>query len=170
MGEIPTWFNIIHSYSGTSSNLKAEHLTVIDSTKIHGIHSHHQKIHSQWVDKKGNIWTGNQPDFLIHMGFSCNFSLKPINWHRNFLRLLREKSHPHRRLGDLRPRQLRNGLFQGARGPGIASATGFLRGNGSFAVKILPVTRCFDAKFGSYGWWFQPTPLKNRNVNCDDCS
>ena len=38
------------------------------------------EISIQWVDKKGNILTGNQPDFpMISMGFSCNFSLKPIS-------------------------------------------------------------------------------------------
>ena len=31
----------------------------------------------RWVDKKGNIYTGNQPDFpMISMGFSCNCSRK----------------------------------------------------------------------------------------------
>ena len=35
---------------------------------------------SQWLDKKGKIYTGNQPDFPMKiMGFSGNFSLKPIN-------------------------------------------------------------------------------------------
>ena len=34
-----------------------------------------------WVDKKGKILTGNLSDFPMKiMGFSCNCSLKPINW------------------------------------------------------------------------------------------
>ena len=35
----------------------------------------HFESQSQWVDKKGNILSGNRPDFpMIHIGFSCKFS------------------------------------------------------------------------------------------------
>ena len=44
---------------------------------------------SQWVDKKGNILTGNQPDFPMKYVMFLSFSLKPINW--NYPRLFKQR-------------------------------------------------------------------------------
>ena len=53
------------------------------------------------VDQKGKIFTGNQPDFPMIMGCSCNFSLKLINW--SFLSVFKKKNgirnHPFYTLG-----------------------------------------------------------------------
>ena len=47
----------------------------------HIVHSRTHRPRSMAWQKHGKIFTGNQPDFPMKiMGFSCNFSPKPINW------------------------------------------------------------------------------------------